>query len=118
MSLAERIVHVPELYEAGTRSTAALLKDASLPEADQLLSTQQVEDALRREPELTDLWLERGGDQRLAGGWGIERDGNGAYRVQNFSNGKGLTERNRFRACAEFVVHYVSFIGDVLRRWR
>ena len=116
--LAERIIHVPQLYEAGNKSTAVLLKDAGLPEADSLPSAQEVEETLRQEPALADMWLERGGDQRLAGGWGIERDEQGAWHVQDFSGGPGLVEKNRIKACAEFIVRYVSFIGDALKRWR
>ena len=113
--LAEKIITLPKLYEAGDRSTACLLKDVGFPERDRSLSVEEVETLLKRDPRLADLWMERSRDQRVAGGWGLERDGDG-YRVLNFADGRSITVRGRIRACAEFVVRYVSFIGDVLAR--
>jgi hypothetical protein len=71
---------------------------------------------------LADLWLKRSRDQRIAGGWGIEQD-HGVYRIHRFTSsgfsaGKPIVLRDRIRACAEFVVRYVSFIGEVLARTR
>ncbi len=63
-----------------------------------------------------DHWLERGHDQRLAGGWGIECDGE-RYRVQCFGGGPALVETNRLHATAEFIVRYVGTIADVVRRY-
>jgi hypothetical protein len=114
-ALAERIGKIPKLYEAGDKSTASLLKDAGFPERRKSVTVEEVEDVLKREPDLIDLWLKRCQDQRLAGGWGIEREA-GAYRVQSFSSGKSLVVQGRPHACAEFVVRYVSFIGEVLAR--
>jgi hypothetical protein len=113
--LAEKIINVPKLYEAGDRSTACLLKDVGFPDRHQALSVEEVETVLERDPRLADLWLKRSRDQRVAGGWGIERKGD-VYRVVNFSDGRAMTVRGRVHACAEFVVRYVSFIGDVLAR--
>jgi hypothetical protein len=78
---------------------------------------ESVEDALRRDPGLADRWLERGHDQRLTGGWGIECD-HGQYRVQSYSSGRHLVEKKKIHAVAEFIVRYVAFIGDVLSRHR
>jgi hypothetical protein len=115
--LAERITHLPKFYEAGEKSTATLLQEAGLPDTGSL-PAEEVEEVLRRDPDLTDLWLERGSDQRLARGWGIERDINGTYQLQNFSNGTSIIEHSRTRACAQFIVRYVGVIGDVLTRKR
>jgi hypothetical protein len=81
------------------------------------LKVEEVEDALRRHPSLADRWLERGQDQRLAGGWGIECD-HGQYRVQSYASGRHLLEKRKLHAVAEFVVRYVGFIRDVLDRYR
>jgi hypothetical protein len=113
--LAERIAHLPELYQRGEKSTAALLKEAGLPDAGAPVSVSEIEDTLKREPELADLWLESGRDQRFAGGWAIER-AEGVYRIRSYSGGgSGLVERNRFKACAEFIVRYVSVIREAMR---
>ena len=61
------------------------------------------------------MWFKRGHDQRIAGGWGIECDGD-TYRIQSFANGETVVVSNPIRACAEFVVRYVKFIGDVQAR--
>jgi hypothetical protein len=113
--LARRISEVPKLYEAGNKSTACLLKDAAPPELLRSVTVDDVETVLKREPRLIDLWLKRCGDQRVAGGWGIEREGN-VYRVRSFSGEGSFVVRDRLRACAEFVVRYVFFIGEVLAR--
>ena len=114
--LAERVGHLPQAYEAGNKSTARLLLDAGLLEKHPALSVDEVEDVLRREPLLTDLWLKRAKDQRLGGGWSIDC-GKDEYRVQNYADGKSVVVQGRLRACAEFIVRYVSFIGVVLARW-
>ena len=115
--LAERIAHVPELYKHEEKSTAVLLKEAGLQDAPAPPSASEIEDALQQEPQLADLWLERGRDQRFAGGWAIER-AEGIYRIRSYSGGKGFVERNRLKACAEFIVRYVAFIRDVMRQAR
>jgi hypothetical protein len=117
MTLAERISEVPELYEEGNESTARLLSKSGYLDAPQALTVEDVEQALARHPELADRWLERGNDQRLAGGWGIECD-HGQYRVQSYAGGRHLLERKKLHAVAEFIVRYVAFIGDVLSRHR
>jgi len=114
--LAERVSEVPDMYEKSDRSTATLLKDCGYLDAPQALKTKDVEEALAQEPWLADKWLARGGDQRFSGGWGIER-ANGMWRVWNFANrSERLVEHNRLHAVAEFIVRYVGFMGDVLRR--
>ncbi|HJR55249.1 MAG TPA: hypothetical protein VJ798_01615 [Rhizomicrobium sp.] len=115
MTLAEKISEVPELYDRSNDSTATLLKETGYLDAPQALKVEDVEEALATEPKLADQWLKRGHDQRLVGGWGIEREG-GEYRIQNFDNGMQVRERNRLHATAEFIVRYVGFIGEVLRR--
>jgi hypothetical protein len=118
MSLAQRISEVPDVYERGNRSTAALVKEPGYLERPQALTVGDVEEVLAQDPNLAELWLERGMDQRLAGGWGIERDEQGRYRIQSYANGRHMVEQDRLHACAEFIVRYVSFIADVVRRHR
>jgi hypothetical protein len=115
MTLAQRISEVPDIYEHSNRSTAALLKETGYLEAPQALTVGDVEEALEQDPNLAKLWLERGTDQRLVGGWSIECV-HGQYRIQSYSSGRHLMEKNRLRACAEFIVRYVGFIGEVVRR--
>ncbi len=117
MTLAERISEVPELYEEGDESTARLLLDSGYLDQPEALTVEDVEDALSHRPELADRWLERGHDQRMAGGWGIECD-HGQYRVQDFAHGASLVEKKKLHAVAEFIVRYVAFIGDELSRHR
>jgi len=94
--LAERVGHLPQAYEAGNKSTARLLLDAGLLEKHPALSVDEVEDVLRREPLLTDLWLKRAKDQRLGGGWSIDC-GKDEYRVQNYADGKSVVVQGRLR---------------------
>jgi hypothetical protein len=115
MTLAEKVSEVPELYDKTNKSTARLLKD--LGALNEPLKVEEVEDALRHHPSLADRWLERGQDQRLAGGWGIECE-HGQYRVQSYASGRHLLEKKKLHAVAEFVVRYVGFIRDVLDRSR
>ena len=117
MTLAEMISEVPEVYERGDVSTARLLSNAGYLDEPQALTVADVEQALAHHPELADRRLERGHDQRLAGGWGIECD-HGQYRVQSYASGRHLMEREKLHAVAEFIVRYVAFIGDVLSRHR
>jgi hypothetical protein len=116
-TLAEKISEVPDLYDKENKSTACLLRDIGFLDAPQPLKVEEVEDALNRHPGLADRWLERGRDQRLTGGWGIECD-HGQYRVQSFSSGRHLLEPKKLHAVAEFVVRYVGFIRDVVKRYR
>ncbi len=117
MTLAERISEVPELYEQGDESTARLLLQSGYLDQPQALTVADVEEALRKDPELADRWLERGHDQQLVGGWGIDSD-RGRYRVQSYASGRALVEPAKIHAVAEFVVRYVAFIGDVVSRNR
>lgn len=113
-TLAEKISAVPELYERSDESTAHLLKEIGFLDSEQPVDVAEVEEALQRHPDRADRWLERGHDQRLAGGWGIECD-HGLYRVQSFSSGGHLVEEEKLHAVAEFAVRYVGFIRDVAR---
>jgi hypothetical protein len=113
--LAEQVAEVAEQYRHSDRSTACLLEDAGFPELRDALNVDDVEDALKNHPELIDFWLERATDQRVAGGWSIECQGD-AYRIQSYSSGEFLVVRDRVRACAEFIVRYSRFIGEVQAR--
>lgn len=115
LELAEKVSEVPKLYEEGNRSTACLLKDFGFPENRKDITVEEIESVLKRRPPLTDLWLRRCHDQLLAGGWGIEREKD-HWRIQNFSDHRHLEVNDRVRACAEFVVRYVVFIGKVQAR--
>ena len=117
MPLAETISAVPELYEQGDESTARLLLATGYQDQPQALTVEDVEAALRRDPDLADRWLERGHDQRMSGGWGIECE-HGQYKVQNYGNGCALVETRKLHAVAKFIVRYVAFMGDVLSRHR
>jgi hypothetical protein len=117
MTLAETISAVPELYEEGDESTARLLLRSGYLDQPQALTVEDVEEALRNDPDLADRWLERGHDQRLCGGWGIECD-HGQYKVQSYADGRALVEKKKLHAVAEFIVRYVAFMGDVLSRTR
>jgi hypothetical protein len=110
--IAETIAKIPERYEHTDRSTACLLEDAGFPDLRGAVNVDDVEQALHAYPELVDQWMKRSQDQRIAGGWGIECEGTD-YRVQSYSGGDHLIIEDRFRACAEFIVRYVRFIGDV-----
>ena len=112
--LAQKISEVPELYDKGDESTATLLKETGFLEAPDELRVDDVEEVLSQKPKLADRWLERGQDQRLVGGWGIERE-HGQYRVQSFGSGMHMLEKDRLHATSEFIVRYVRFIGDVLQ---
>ena len=116
MSLAQRVSEVSDAYEHSNLSTVRLLAEAGYLEKPQSLTVGDVEEALSEDPNLAELWLERGRDQRLAGGWGIEHT-HGQYRVQNYANGQYLVERDRLHACAEFIVRYVGFIQQVVKRY-
>jgi hypothetical protein len=113
--LAEQIAKLPDHFETQDKSTAHLLREAGIPHRLTDLSVEEIEAALRHFPKLTDKWLKRGSEQRLAGGWGIER-ANEAYRIYSFGGGQMQIEQDRFRACATFIMRYVQFIGDVQTR--
>jgi hypothetical protein len=115
MTLAEKVSEVPKLYEEGNKSTARLLKDFGFPERRASVSVEDVEAVLRRRPRLAELWFKRRHDQVVAGGWSIDRE-DGHWRIQNLSTHQQVTVENRTRACAEFVVRYVAFIGEVQAR--
>ena len=113
--LAMRVSKVPLRYQTEEMSTACLLEDAGFPEKRDELLVDDVEQALAVSPDLVSLWLDRGDDQRLVGGWGIQREGH-SYRIQRFDSGESIVVRDRLRACAEFIVRYTRFIGDVRAR--
>ncbi|HUO02594.1 MAG TPA: hypothetical protein VMU31_07430 [Rhizomicrobium sp.] len=115
LELAEKISEVPKLYAEGDKSTARLLKEFGFPENRTSVAVEDVEAVLKRRPRLADLWLARCHDQLLAGGWGIERRDD-HWRIQNFSDHRHLEVKDRIRACAEFIVRYVGFIGETQAR--
>ncbi len=97
--IAEQVTEVPERFESSDRSTACLLEDAGFPELRQDVSVEDVLEVLKEKPELIDMWLERGQDQRLAGGWGIECEGE-SYRIQCYSGDEHLVVKDKARAVA------------------
>src|SRR5215469_10864295 len=111
MSLAQRVSEIPDAYEHCNLSTVQLLAQTGYLDKPQSLTVGDVEQALTEEPNLAELWLNRGMDQRLAGGWGIEHEGD-RYRLQNYSSGQYLVVQDRLLACAEFIVRYIAFIRD------
>jgi|SRR5215469_6277680 len=115
LTLAEKVSEVPKLFEEGNKSTARLLRDVGFPDKRNDVTVDEIETILKQRPRLTDLWLRRCRDQLLAGGWGIEREKD-HWRIQNFSDHRHLEVKDRIRACAEFVVRYVAFIGDMQAR--
>jgi hypothetical protein len=116
-NLAEKVSRVPELFEAQDASTATLLKQSGYLDAPQKLTVADVEEELAHQPELAGKWLKRGRDQRLVGGWGLERE-RGQYVLRDFSSRARIVENSRAHAIAEFVVRYVDFIAKVLARYR
>ncbi|MCX7280122.1 MAG: hypothetical protein NTX21_00850 [Alphaproteobacteria bacterium] len=54
MTLAETISAVPELYEQGDESTARRLLATGYQDQPQALTVEDVEAALRRDPDLAD----------------------------------------------------------------
>jgi hypothetical protein len=115
-AVAKRICHLPQDYDSGDRSTAALIRESGLIDSPDALAQVEVEDILKEEPQLLNLWLKRGGDQRIAGGWVIDRD-DGKYRLKNFETGKSSLIADKFKAHAEFIVRYVGRIGAVIRKY-
>ena len=112
--LAEKVAHLPERFEETDCSTARLLAETGYLDRPQDLKVEDLEQALAEEPALMQRWLDRGHDQMLAGGWGIEREGE-AYHVQSFDGGGELVVTNRVRATAEFAVRYLRVIAGVMR---
>ena len=113
--LAEKVAHLPERFAQTDCSTARLLAETGYLERPQDLKTADLEEALACEPALTDAWLDRGHDQMLAGGWGIECDGD-TYRVQSFDGSGELVVEDRVKATAAFAVRYLEVIAGVMRR--
>jgi hypothetical protein len=114
--LAQRVSEVPDAFEHSNCSTVVLLKEAGYLDQPQSLKVEDVEEVLAQEPALTELWLERAHDQRLTGGWGLEC-AQGRYRVVCYANGQNVMAEDRQHATAEFIVRYVGFIAEVLRRY-
>jgi hypothetical protein len=114
--LARKVGMLPATYETSNKSTAMLLRDVGHPDALRDLSEAQVEQVLRADPKLIDLWFKRGADQRLSGGWGVD-GADGEYRVQNFANGECLQFHDHAEACAAFIVRYVACIADANNRF-
>ena len=112
--LIEKIARIPQQYEQQDKSTASLLEEAGLPDHRDEVSVEEVEQVLRNEPDLAGLWLGRGGDQRLSGGWGIEQAGR-EYKILNFGDGRSMSFRDRTHAIAEFAVRYIRFIDEARR---
>jgi hypothetical protein len=115
--LAEQVSRLPRRFEQSNCSTAALLEEIGFLEEPDGLTVEDVEQALAQDPELADDWLERGQDQRISGGWGIECD-HGQYHVRSFAGGGNFCEHDRLHATALFVVRYLGFMGDVIRRYK
>jgi hypothetical protein len=109
----KKVSHVPEAYSDSDKSTAMLLREAGLPRAQAQLKVDDIEKALREEPRLVELWMRRARDQRLAGGWGLEKCP-GEYRVMGYAQQGQIVVHDRPRAIAEFIARYVAFIDQVL----
>jgi hypothetical protein len=116
-AIAEKVSRVPEAYAGGEKSTAMLLREAGFPKAQAQLKVDDLEEALREKPMLVDLWMRRAKDQRLVGGWGLEKC-DGEYRVTGYAQQGLIVVRDRTRAIAEFIARYVAFMNDVLARQR
>lgn len=62
MSLARRVSEVADVYEHGNLSTVQLLAETGYLRKPQSLTVGDVEEALEEDPNLAELWLERGRD--------------------------------------------------------
>jgi hypothetical protein len=114
--VAEKICHIPVVFDATDCSTAQLVERSGLRDVPDALTEPEVEEILREEPKLADLWLERAGDQRLVGGWVMDCKGR-SYYLKNFKSGRDCTFADRYKACAAFVVHYIDLIRHVLDKY-
>jgi hypothetical protein len=115
-NVTEEIAQIPEHYQSSPCSTASLIEESGLLDRPEALTTNGVEGVLRDHPDWVEQWMARGGDQRIAGGWVLECEGE-RYRLKDFSTGKSAFFDDRYRACAQFVVRYVRRIADIMRRY-
>ncbi len=116
IEIADRISRLPETYAATDCSTATLIQESGFLEAPEELGAEDVEKIMRDKPRLTERWLERWNDQRIAGGWVMDCE-DGAYHLKNFSTGREIVIGDKFQACAEFAVRYVRRIGRVIAKY-
>jgi hypothetical protein len=115
--LAEKICRIPETFNDTECSTAQLVERSGILDLPDALVESEVAEVLREEPELADLWLARGGDQRFVGGWVMDCRGR-SYHLKSFAQGTDCAFADRYQACAVFVVHYIGLIRQVLLKYR
>ena len=114
--IAKQIAHLPETYDTSDWSTAALIQKSGLLESREELSAADIEPILRAEPGLTEEWHRRWGDQRIAGGWVMDCEGD-SYRLKHFETGRTVLIGDKYRAFSEFIARYIRRIGRVIAKY-
>lgn len=144
-AVVENLVRLPvDFRQIGTLSPVALIERSGYLETPEAVTRERVLALLQKSPELVDEWRIWSMDKRCDG-WGF-REENGLYVVAHFSiegavpvpgatftledgrtiqhTWKGgqlrivdrLTFRDRFEACAEFVLREVASIAQGAKR--
>lgn len=102
------LVHIPrEYYSKDTVSFLQLLKDTGYWDVHDQISVEDIREALTRDPECVDEWIQYSEDQRTDAGWCINEMENKKYVVRyKIRDAHFVTHGeygDRLEACAVYI---------------
>ena len=108
------ICRFPRLYSQEGLSPREIVKKSGYWEFRDEISIADIEDEIRSDPELIDLWIRFTDDKRWTPGWGLGREDEGFRVFYVFRGGKTELEKayaDGCAACARMVRFEMEGIG-------
>jgi hypothetical protein len=113
--IATKIVTIPRKFHSlGNMSEIALLEATGYFELHDQVSESDIRNALARDPECVQEWMQESEDQRCPAAWYFVLNEEGCYEVGYFDlkSDPNITNRvqyqNAIDACAAFIMHNIE----------
>ena len=117
MDVVNKIIAIPNDYHKLNKSKYHLVIDSGYLEAYDQITEQVILEALEKQPERVDEWVQWSEDQRVSEGWFLRFDDN-IWKVGAFSTKDGYNESltsypNLKSACAAFIKLQVEYSREL-----
>ncbi len=116
-NIIQNIIRIPRDYYQQNRSKLTLVQESGYFDQYDQITEELIFEALQKEPEYVDEWIQWSDDQRVSEGWYIKIE-NGENFVARFST-KGeyresITKYPDIKtACAAFIKHQIEYSREI-----
>jgi|SRR4051794_21021268 hypothetical protein len=125
VSVVNNIIAIPDNYHKLNKSWYHLVIDSGYLDCYNQITEQVILDALEKQPERVNEWVQWSEDQRVSEGWFLRLDGN-IWNIGAFSTKEGYKETltpypDLKQACAAFIkleVEYTRELAEVNNKKR